>query len=207
MLLSSVFPLLALFSVTPIQARSAPTTDDYPPDHSVKLYYWPLSKPSPSPLAQIRYSTVAQVSIVDKYSPPSPKSFSADEDVIRIGLYDPATKAWSGVVTSTSSFKDGYQGAVILHLDNKGEVWHVDYRAFPRGKEADGKKAEQLEVKTVSPTPGPQPHLNVPVVLDPEGKLPDETVEKPLWQRQVHPQTDSRGWLTVFSNAGIGGCF
>ncbi|KAI9700725.1 MAG: hypothetical protein M1836_002094 [Candelina mexicana] len=175
--------LSALLHVAPTQAKSAPTTNGSPLDHSVKLYYWPPSKHLPSPFAQIRYSTAAQVSVVDKYSPPSPKSFSADDDIIRIGLYDPTTKAWSGIVTSTSGFKDGYQGAVRLHLDNKGKVWHVDFRALPSSREAHGQKGEQLEVETVSATPGPRPHLNVPVVLDPEGKLPEEVVEKPFWQK------------------------
>lgn len=177
-----LFLLSAFLHVAPTRAKSAPTTDSHPPDRAVKLYYWPLSKTSPSPFAQIRYSTTSQASSVDKYSPPAPKSFSADDDVIRIGLYDATTKEWSGIVTSTASFKDEHQGAVILHLDGKGEVWHVDYRAFP-ARRIDGSKGEQLEIEIVSPIPGPQPHLNVPVVLNPEGKIPEEVVEKPFWQR------------------------
>ncbi len=178
-----LFILSALLNVAPTQAKSAPTTDEHSPDRAIKLYYWPLSKPSPSPLAQIWYSTTTQVTSVDKFSPPSPKSFSADDDVIRIGLYDATTKEWSGIVTSIASFRVEHQGAVTLHLDAKGEVWHVDYRAFPARRRTDGTKGEHLEVEIVSPTPGPQPHLNVPVVLNPEGKIPEEVVEKPFWQR------------------------
>ncbi|KAI9820329.1 MAG: hypothetical protein M1827_005951 [Pycnora praestabilis] len=184
--------LILLLSTFTISSYATTTDTDSSPaalDRTTTVYYWPLASPSPLALAQVKYNAETLETGIAAYpSLPYVKS-PPPNDLVRIGLYDSSTKVWRGSVTAAESFKEGYQGLITLHLDNEGGVRHVGYRASrkPRdGPVEKGKgsgKEQVLKVEVMKPVPGPQPHLNRPVVLSPDGKVPEKEVEKTLFQK------------------------
>ncbi|RPB16910.1 hypothetical protein P167DRAFT_561872 [Morchella conica CCBAS932] len=57
-----------------------------------------------------------------------------------------------------------------------GKAWHVQYKA---GDEASSSPT----VRILTQAPGPQPALNKPIVLTPDGKIPVPEVEKTFLQK------------------------
>jgi hypothetical protein len=161
---------------------------------TLTVYAWPVSAQSPEPLAQIQLSTSTP-------STPSLEPVSATllsynalftalskSELVRIGLYNPSTKAWAGSGTSALSFAPGYDRKILLHTDESGRVFHVGFSATavqgvdaPAEKGTKGKKKSQslkevegqTTVEIVMSSPAPQPALNKPVVLSPDGKADD----------------------------------
>lgn len=161
-------------------------------DRTVKVHSWPLDAANPKQLAEISYNPNTLTSSVVRYSKPegSPNS----EDLVRVGMYDAVTSDWRGIVTSAASFDNQYQQRLLLHVDESGEVYHVGFAAQPKLNQKSAKKGknggkevpetvEQLLVEIVKPAKGPSPILNNPVVLSPEGKLPEPAQEKSFFQK------------------------
>lgn len=89
---------------------------------------------------------------------------------------------------------------VTLRLDEAGDVWHVEFSSnssvrllpfvffffFPfyiSEYSDEDLQSSTPKVTILKSTPGPQPHLNKPVVLTPEGKIPEVEIEKTFLQK------------------------
>lgn len=129
------------------------------------------------PLAQIEYDADQAVGTLASYTPPT-GSYS-DDHLLRVGLTDSKTGSWRGIVTSASSFGDQYHKKLIIHVDEKGEPFHVGFGTS--AKSAD----KEVEVEIVKRSPGPKPVLNKPIVLNAEGKLESKEPEKTFLQKYV----------------------
>jgi hypothetical protein len=163
-------------------------------DSQLTVYAWPVSAATPVSLAEIKLSSAASTpsssssdyplsATLLKYTPPS-ITLSKDQ-LVRIGLYDVSTQEWIGSGTSALSFAPGYDRKILLHLDESGKVFHVGFTAMAaqlagakEEKTKSGKKSSknvqevkgETTVEIVLSSPAPQPELNKPVVLSPEGK-------------------------------------
>lgn len=133
--------------------------------------------PSAIPLAQIEYDADQAVGTLASYTPPT-GSYS-DDHLLRVGLTDSKTGSWRGIVTSASSFADQYHKKFTIHVDEKGEPFHV---GFGTSAKSAGK---EVEIEIVKRSPGPKPVLNKPVVLNAEGKLESKEPEKTFLQKYV----------------------
>lgn len=162
----------------------------------VTIYSWPMSASKPSELAQLEYSEASTGfrSSISNFSPPTLASEGAPsttKELVRIGLYDPATKGWQGVVTAANSFDPKYQQKITLHMDPDHQPWHIGFSAYtkPSPTQKMRRKGEEPEVipqvisEVIIPSPAPTPHLNKPVVLSPEGKVDDKPEEKTFLQK------------------------
>jgi hypothetical protein len=164
---------------------------------TLTVYAWPVSAQSPEPLARIQLSASAPST-----SSPAPLSATilsynapsvviSESELVRIGLYNPSTKAWTGSGASSLSFAPGFDRKILLHTDDSGEVFHVGFSATAvqdedaaaavaeKGTKGTKKSQSVKEVKgqttveIVHSSPAPQPALNSPVVLNPDGKMED----------------------------------
>lgn len=160
--------------------------------HTVTIYAWPLSAPSPTPYLDIKYDpTTLQTAISKAHSPSIAVSDDdADDSLVRVGLWDQSSKGWRGVVTGASGFSGKeFTRTVSLHLDGRGDVWHVGFKAgrpvenYEVGKNKGDGVAGQVRVELVKATPGPMPVLDEPMVLDENGRMPENEVEKSFLQR------------------------
>jgi hypothetical protein len=131
--------------------------------------------PSPIPLAQIEYDVEQSVGTLSSYTPPT-GSYGSDH-LLRVGLSDPKTGSWRGIVTSAASFADQYHKKFIIHVDEKGEPYHVGFGTSAK------KEGEEVEVEIVKRSSGPQPVLNKPIVLNAEGKIDSKEPEKGFLQK------------------------
>ncbi|KAF1932971.1 uncharacterized protein M421DRAFT_53399 [Didymella exigua CBS 183.55] len=131
--------------------------------------------PSAIPLAQIEYDADQAVGTLASYTPPT-GSYS-DDHLLRVGLTDPKTGSWRGVVTSASSFADQYHKKFIVHVDEKGEPYHIGFGTSAKGA------GKEVEVEVVKRSPGSKPVLNRPIVLNAEGKLETKEPEKTFLQK------------------------
>ena len=172
--------LLFAFLLGAALALSKP--DDPLTARRTTIYAWPLSS-SRTQLADIEYSPAEQYTSVLSYTPPS-----SPTGLVGIGLYNSSTKAWLGsTVTSAASFAPEFQGTISLHLNAEGEVWRVAFHSSRKSITSSHNGGDigddKPRVEILGPTPAPQPHLNKPVVLSPDGKLPEKEVEKSFLQK------------------------
>ncbi|KAF2473263.1 uncharacterized protein BDR25DRAFT_332886 [Lindgomyces ingoldianus] len=166
MLLSKLLLLpVAVASSVTVYVHSLPSSDHYA---SAPL-------PTPIPVAQIDYDASTSTGTLSSYTPPT-GSYSP-EHLLRIGLSDSKSGHWRGVVTSAASFGDEYKKKFTIHIDEKGEVYHVGFGTSARAK------GEEVEVEVVKRASGPKPILNKPVVLNAEGKLEEKEPEKSFLQK------------------------
>lgn len=133
--------------------------------------------PSAIPLAQIDYDADQTVGTLISYTPPT-GSHTADH-LLRVGLTDAKTGSWRGIVTSAASFAEQYHKKFVVHIDEKGEPYHVGFGTSAKGA------GEEVEVEIVKRNPGPKPALNKPIVLNAEGKLEGKEPEKTFLQKCV----------------------
>ncbi|KAH6616656.1 hypothetical protein C7974DRAFT_416774 [Boeremia exigua] len=131
--------------------------------------------PSAIPLAQIEYDADQSVGTLASYTPPT-GSYS-DDHLLRVGLTDAKTGSWRGIVTSAASFADQYHKKFIVHVDEKGEPYHVGFGTSAKGA------GNEVEVEIVKRNLGPKPVLNKPIVLNADGKLEAKEPEKTLLQK------------------------
>jgi hypothetical protein len=148
--------------------------------------------PTPTPLAQIAFDASTSLASLKSYTPPT--GAYTPSHFLRIGLYDPATSEWKGVVTSAASFTNEYRKKLILHVDESGDVYHVGLATSGWGKtningdsNGEGKgaegKVEEIDIEVVRRTQAPQPTLNKPIVLNAEGRLEGKEPEKTFLQK------------------------
>lgn len=155
-------------------------------EKTLDVFAWPLSAAKSQSFAKITYSYPSLNATVTSYSPLT----SADlGDLVRLGFYRSA-EDWSGILASPQSFGSGSEKKLRLLVDSEGDAFHLGFSATSTTPVANGKKSkvaddkDQLLVEVVRQTPGPQPHLNKPVVLNPDGKLQDDkTEEKSFFQK------------------------
>lgn len=176
--------LLTFFASLALAAQSERTVD---------IHAWPLSAAKSHSIAKVSYTTTNAT--VKSYNPPNTLPPTSDEDtIIRIGFHHPTTGKWSGVATAASNFEAGREKKVRLLLSGEGELFHVGFlaggmpasSASGKGKAGKGKGREAedvLSVEVVKVQQGERVHLNRPVVLDAEGKLPQKEVEKSFFQK------------------------
>ncbi|KAF2803766.1 uncharacterized protein BDZ99DRAFT_452848 [Mytilinidion resinicola] len=149
---------------------------------TITIYTNPLHQdsasaiPSPTPLATISYDPSTASASLASYHPPT--GAYTPSHLLRIGLFDPATKEWKGVVTSSASFADEYLKRFTLHVDEQGEVYHVGF-----GTTAKIAGSDEVEIEVSTRAKGPQPSLNKPIVLNAEGKLEGKEPEKTFLQK------------------------
>ncbi|CAI6340591.1 unnamed protein product [Periconia digitata] len=136
--------------------------------------------PSPVPLAQIDVDAESSTGSIVSYTPPH-GSYSPDS-LVRVGLHDAKTQSWRGVVTSAASFAELYKQNFVVHVDEKGEAYHVGFTASAKdGSNASDRK--DVTVQVVQRSVGPKPTLNKPIVLNAEGKIEAKEPEKSFLQK------------------------
>ncbi|PVI01384.1 hypothetical protein DM02DRAFT_654532 [Periconia macrospinosa] len=170
--------LLAKLLLLPIAVASTVTVYIHPiPDSTI-----PKSSvvSSPVPLAQIDIDPETSTGSVTSYTPPH-GSYSPDH-LVRVGLHDAKTQSWHGVVTSTASFAEQYKQKFVVHVDEKGEAYHVGFTASAKG-ESDASQKKEVAVEVVQRTAGPKPVLNKPIVLNAEGRIDTKEPEKTFLQK------------------------
>jgi hypothetical protein len=145
--------------------------------------------PSPIPLAQIEYDVDQSVGTLSSYTPPT-GSYASDH-LLRVGLSDPKSGSWRGIVTSAASFADQYHKKFIIHVDERGEAYHVGFGTSAKGN------GDEVEVEIVKRSPGPKPVLNKPIVLNAEGKLDSKEPEKTFLQKCVAPPVSTYAALKL----------
>jgi len=146
---------------------------------SATIYAWPLSASQPSKLAEISYTPQGSGNTIESLTPPSTNTLS-EEELVRVGVYDPVTKAWRGTVTSASSFGPSVQGRLRININEAGDVLGASWHASWTGSQP-GSSGEQFDV--VMTAVAPHPVLNKPVMLSAEGKVAEPEVEKTMLQK------------------------
>ncbi|KAL0633507.1 hypothetical protein Q9L58_007614 [Maublancomyces gigas] len=173
-LISLLLPVLSLLSSAVRADGDDGTGSEAPPNtHSVTLHKWPLSLASPIPLGTVGYNPQTKTGDY-KVAKAVSDVLGGDDEVVRVGVWD-GKEGWFGCVTAGDSLKDPSTAVVTLRLDGAGDVWHVEF--------SSNSSSSTPKVTILKPTPGPQPHLNKPVVLTSEGKIPEVEVEKTLLQK------------------------
>ncbi|TDZ66038.1 hypothetical protein CTRI78_v003313 [Colletotrichum trifolii] len=148
-----------------------------------KIYVEPVAlstSGAPSLLAEVEYDarqpTEASVS---NYEPPE---IEDGAKLVRVGVYDPAAKAWTSSVSvaSTGNFAKGYAPNILVSVDAEGNV----IGAGLKGVRIDAGATRDFGPKAVVTVAGKgkTPELNKPVVLSPEGRKVVQE-EKTLFQK------------------------
>lgn len=157
-------------------------------DQKVTVFAWPMDASKPQEVGTFIYSTgtTPHSSLTGYKAPSIPAQEGQEPALVRVGLQDPMTKEWRGVVTSANSFDTKFQQKISLHVDLEHQPWHVGFTAYPkpgptkklrrRGEEPE--VVPQVVTEVITPEPAPTPHLNRPVVLSPEGKTEGKEEEQ-----------------------------
>ena len=148
------------------------------PEHQIDIFAWPLSASTSQRLAQISY-TSANATVKTYAAPQIP----AGDDTVRVGFYHPSA-SWSGVATAASNFAPGKDKKLQLHVNTRGQLYHVGFKAADiPSSSTSGKGKDGLGVEVVKMQQGPAPHLNKPVVLSADGKVEAKEPEKTFLQK------------------------
>ncbi|GIK07912.1 hypothetical protein Aspvir_003582 [Aspergillus viridinutans] len=184
----AILPFLSLFS-----SRAFAASPSSAQAGSADILYWPVASSQPSVLARISYDPASLTSDVVAYSPPriadleGRRDLEADaQDLARVGLFTSTPtnpKQWVGSLTSLSLLaeSEAQKPTLRLHLGPSGEVYHVSLAAS--SSSAATSSSAGLNIELLSSEDGPRPHLNRPVVVGPDGKSPEEVVEKTFFQK------------------------
>lgn len=156
-------------------------------EKTADVFAWPLSAAKSQPFAKVSYSYPSLNATVKSYSPLSLPDY---HDLVRIGFYH-SGDTWSGISTSSQSFGPGREKTLRLLVDSKGDVYHIGLTSLPDStlgsqktrKAPRTEEEDQLLVEVVRQTPGPTPHLNKPVVVNPDGKVDEQEPEKSFFQK------------------------
>ncbi|KAI9373985.1 hypothetical protein BJX61DRAFT_353020 [Aspergillus egyptiacus] len=173
-LLQSFIGLLLFFSSAALASYSP----------QLEILYWPIADAEPSVLAHVSYNPASLKSELIDYSPP----MDLPEDLARLGFYiaTPTNpQQWVGTLTSLSTFRDPSQRPTLcLYISPTKEVYHVSLISdSATTSSSSSSSSEILRVQLVTDQTGPRPHLNRPVVLRPDGKVPEGEPEKTLFQK------------------------
>ncbi|KAG9379562.1 hypothetical protein A1F94_009918 [Pyrenophora tritici-repentis] len=142
---------------------------------SVTLYVSSVPASASADTAIIEYDADQSVGTLASYTPPT-GSYSPGH-LLRVGLTDSVSGPWRGVLTSAASFSDQYHKKFVIHVDDKGEPYHIGFRTRVKGSE------EEVEVEIVKKNDGPKPVLNKPIVLNADGKVDGKEPEKTFLQK------------------------
>ncbi|KAM7200514.1 cyclin-dependent protein kinase [Naviculisporaceae sp. PSN 640] len=171
-------------------------------EQTASVYLQPITAREipPSLLAEIRYSIDSSSpssqeesedsSSASSSSQPEVISYEAPDlpeeaKLLRIGIYNPKSKQWvsSTSVVSAENFGKGYSPNFVLTVDERLEDGGVIGVSL-RGIRIDAGQTRDFGPQAVVVKTGlaPQPELNKPVVLSPEGRKV-EVVEKTFLQK------------------------
>ena len=173
-------------------------------DRVASIFIQPVSSPDTSPtlLAELAVPKIESTSSssdsttsssttpaeVLSYEAPdlSDSESQQQQQLLRIGVYDPTTKRWTSPtsVMSAANFAKGYAPHFVLSEGGDGSYLGVVCRgvAIDAGHTRDfGPQA--VVVRTAA---GAQPALGKPVVLNPEGRKVEEVGEKTFFQKYVY---------------------
>ncbi|KAH8888292.1 hypothetical protein GQ53DRAFT_261845 [Thozetella sp. PMI_491] len=146
------------------------------------IYLQPVTSQEAPPtlLAELSYDTTdPTTSEIASYDAPE---LPEDAKLVRIGIFDPATKQWQSSVSvaSVDNFAKGYSPHFVLSVDTHGQY----LGASVRGVRIDAGQTRDFgpQAVVVVGAQGKQPELNKPVVLSPEGKKV-EVEEKTFLQK------------------------
>jgi len=147
-------------------------------ERTVNVFAWPLSAPKPQTLAKITYNST--FATIESYNDPK---ISSDDDIVRIGFYH-TSGAWSGIATAATNLAPEKDKKLQLHVNANGELYHLGFSSSEFGTSSKtSNKKDGLSVEVVKVKPGPVPHLNKPVVLNPDGKVEEKEPEKSFFQK------------------------
>lgn len=139
--------------------------------------------PPPSQLAEVTYDMAALSlsSVVSFEAPEMPETAR----LVRIGLYDAATKRWTAgtTVAAADNFSKGYSPHLVLAVDAEGRVVSASCKGV--GIDAGHTRDFGPKVVVLPEAKGKQLMLNKPVVLSPEGKKVEPEPEKSFLQKCV----------------------
>lgn len=148
------------------------------PEHTVDIFAWPLSAPKSQTLAKVSYNSTGAT--VKAYNEPS---IPLGDEIVRVCFYHPSG-SWSGIATSASNFAAEKDKTLQLHINSVGELYHVGFAASALGTSSKTSNTKDgLSVEVVKVKPGPTPHLNRPVVVNPDGSAPVKEEEKTFFQK------------------------
>ena len=148
-------------------------------DRSVDIHTWPLSSPKSASYAQLAYNST-HANIKRHNNPGIPPN----DGIVRLGFHN-SLGTWSGIATSASNFGPEKDKTLQLHVNSEGVVYHIGFKVSELGTSSKGSnKKDDLSVEVVRPLSGPIPHLNRPVVVNPDGSAAEEEkVEKTFLQK------------------------
>ena len=148
------------------------------PEKAVNVLLWPSLGHSPQSFATVSYtSTNATIKQQSKFKIPS------GSNVVNLGFKNPSGEP-SMIATAASNLDPETPKTLLIHLNSENEVFHIGLKTAnlpTNGKSA--KVQDLLKAEVVRMQRGQGPQLNKPVVLDPEGKLPDKEPEKSFLQK------------------------
>ncbi|EGX52297.1 hypothetical protein AOL_s00043g86 [Orbilia oligospora ATCC 24927] len=187
--LSSLF-LVASLSTTVLANAGGKAPDNFPlpadfdhvnrsPPQTFVLNRWPLSAgddtKQQAPLGMLRY--VANT-LSATYTPFEGLSEPIPDEAYRVGLLKGGK--WIGGVRTGKILQSNYAATWTLHVDEKGEIFHAEYDAVELAPTA---QKPETEIVIIRPYEGAKPALNRPVVLMPDGRLPQKEEEKTFLQK------------------------
>ncbi|KAK6357888.1 hypothetical protein TWF730_007245 [Orbilia blumenaviensis] len=161
-----------------------PLPDDFDhinrsPPQTYVVNRWPLSAGDDTkqqmPLGMLRY--VAN-SLTATYTSLTGLEEADPNEAYRIGILKGGK--WIGGVRNGKILRSGYAATITLHVDEQGEIFHAEYDAVELAK---GAEKLEPEILVIRPYDGAKPVLNKPVVLMPDGKLPQKEEEKTFLQK------------------------
>ncbi|PWW75509.1 hypothetical protein C7212DRAFT_322493 [Tuber magnatum] len=182
-LLSLTFSLTLLLShLSPSTAYQHSTTGKSEQDngHSLtqKLYLWPISAESPTPLYELWYHERREDAACSSagHKNCAMTGECGDDEIVRVGIID-EEGVFRGVATTGKALKNLDKTLINIRRNRSDpkKVWRVEFQRVY--------DLEEPDVRATKPTPGPQPFLNKPIVLNAEGKLPEPDVEKTFLQK------------------------
>ncbi|KAL1845717.1 hypothetical protein Plec18167_009217 [Paecilomyces lecythidis] len=180
---------LCLSLVTAVLASASSPTVNLPSE----IFYWPIAASQPALLARLAYDPTTLESKLLSYTPPVNERTSASseqDDLIRIGFFTSTPtnpKQWVGTLVSRSALtttSDKDTPVFQLLLDSQNDSYHVALSSSqltlsPTNKDAAAPEPVEIFRSEILPRPA----LNRPVVVSPDGKGPEEVVEKTFFQK------------------------
>ncbi|KAF8473162.1 hypothetical protein BDZ91DRAFT_714093 [Kalaharituber pfeilii] len=176
----SVLFVLFLFHLTPVLTSAADEFDSEAPSskpaypRSITLQKWPLNANAPTPLGQIGYNPKTKKGsyfAVDR-------SRKEIEGLVRVGMQT-ETGGWIGTVVDGKALNPtDHNPIVTIRIDStSGKAYHIEFSTTES-------KSIPPQVIVLSNAPaGPTPHLNKPIVVGPDGKIPVTPAEKTFLQK------------------------
>lgn len=177
---------------------SAPATIAHTHTHEATIHTWAISPSSkPIPYAKIQYTASgpalgAKFTLLSSSSSSSSGGFPVDNKgntdrgegsarLVRIGF--PEQDSWT-VTTHRVLSAPTPRWTVWIDPRAAGKAWRVEVSTSPSPDwdDGDGRPAE-AEIKKINSVAGILPFLNQPVVLTPDGSLPETEGEKTFFQK------------------------